>query len=478
MKCDVCSKEVTILQDRCPNCGAPILKGENLPPKKKRGPLIAIIIIVFALAGCGAIWYGINTLSNPNNLMLTSINNLSKESANLFNSFDASFTNFVRNNERIKMDSRINLSIPSSLNLGLNELSLVINYNDYKDLDKSHFVLDLTSDSKPLINLDGAYEKDKMYFKLGDAMKQYYYTKGDYNPLLQVDQAYDYSSLLDICFEVLKEEITSANFQKSDDRLIIGTGEVKVKKYSATITKEEDYKLNEKLVSLIKGNKDALLALGSLNSYTEEETLNYLDSLLEQDETSKDEVAETLNIYVRGMNEVLLTEIVDKNKSLQFYQYDDVEKIVFDETDDEGNVTSMFTCEKEKDHYNIEYKNGEETILSGVVTPSEDGTRLELDFMNNNVVYKLDFMLKEKEITENQKYGVYFDGNVTFAVEGASVTLGIEFDTTFETIENDFDVDLNDAKDIENLSESELLQLQEELLNIPIFSLLTGLITQ
>ena len=109
-----------------------------------------------------------------------------------------------------------------------------------------------------------------------------------------------------------------------------------------------------------------------------------------------------------------------------------------------------------------------------MITPLEDAYQVELSFPDEENSNSFDFTIRKK--ANDLSYAYYIDGKMTFQSQGISFDIGIKTDIVFEEASPFVqDSAMESAKDIDRLTEEELLQLETEINSLSIIQFFQGL---
>lgn len=469
MYCKQCGSSLDSSMKVCPNCGTFVEENSQIKKNNKKPTVIVLIIILFALLGCVAIYFGIHFISSPSNIVLSNISKMNGNISEMLDNSDNPLTVFVNNQKQLSLNSKYEITLDPKLNLGLEKLNLNLDYLDDSEQQKAQINFDLLIDDQQALSLNSLIKEDNLYFKLSDAMKNYYYTASEYFSAFQSLPTNDYRVFGDIIVSVMKKNIQDKDIVTENTTLKVFDQDVKVRKYIYTLTKERITKIFKDMIQEIKENESAMNILVEVTGATKEELLKELDNMSTQLETEISDDSVDFVTYVKGMNEVVATELSDEDTIIRYTDYDNQKEIRLIYEDEYAEKHEMYLDFKKVDN-KWEFKGMILDVnVSGSITEQSEQAIFNLNVDSGTMQVKLDFTSQTKEVEKDSKYTSSMTGEVVLTSSGESITLGFNVDSTLSKGANIND-DTTGAKNIDTLTEEEKLELQQQLMEVPLFS--------
>ena len=468
MKCKVCGQDLTETMTTCPNCGQPVTKADMdyfYPKKKNRGPLLAIVIIGITILVGVLIFFVIRSLSSPKNLMLTSLTKWSENITQYYESNVDELQQFLSSKDAATLDLKLELTLPEAFGLDASSINYHLQFNDYQNLSKNTYNMDFALGEDTIFEWDGMMDDTKHYFRLPEVMDSYYFSEGTYFSLYS-DKNYAFlQSAVNHYVSLLKEKIDDKVITSSEVTSIKDQP-IKAKKYTYALS-EEDYKaFCDEFVQSLKNDQEFMESLSSFVGDQEEAITSFFETL----STVPEGTDFSYSIYVRGMNEVIGWELEEGPTDLCYYQIEGNNAFVI--TDDKDTIKLVWVTGDTDTIFTL-FSN-DEPLMDGMITPLEDAYQVELSFPDEENSNSFDFTIRKK--ANDLSYAYYIDGKMTFQSQGISFDIGIKTDIVFEEAPPFVqDSAMESAKDIDRLTEEELLQLETEINSLSIIQFFQGL---
>ncbi len=434
-------------------------------PKKINTIIIGVITSIFIIAlGIGVFMY-----FNTNSKLI-----LSKSITKLYDNFlNSNNTNNVVSkilqNNNVEVDSNVDIKIKDSTDSlsGIENINFDYKYIEDKENEKGSLFIDSKINNEDFIYLESLMKDNKVYYKIKDIMDTYYYSNYEFISMLNDNSTEDMKYVLDIVKNSIIKSIDDKDLEKSDTQIKIDNKDTKVKKVSLKITTDLVKKIINNSIDNIKNDNKAMDILSKVLEKYKGEVTTYLDSIVStssqiDNSDLKDEVI-VYNMYVKGLNTTVKHEFVIENFKMQYYDYEDVHEISMSS---EGiKILSL------KFEGNESGKISGSMLLSIAVNGeySKDGIKLNLKSIDNSTEIDLDIKNNSKDTNNDEEYN--FDTTVKMSIkEQQEEIINVEVTNkgTLRSGKKVEDIDVSDSKNIDEVSEEELNELQEKIQNIPI----------
>ena len=435
-------------------------------PKKINTIIIGVITSIFIIAlGIGVFIY-----FNTNSKLI-----LSKSITKLYDNFlNSNNTNNIVSkilqNNNVEVDSNVDIKIKDSTDSlsGIENINFDYKYIEDKENEKGSLFIDSKINNEDFICLESLMKDNKVYYKIKDIMDTYYYSNYEFISMLNDNNSTeDMKYVLDIVKNSIVKSIDDNDLEKSDTQIKIDNKDTNVKKVSLKITTDLVKKIINNSIDNIKNDNKAMDILSKVLEKDKGEVTTYLDLIVStssqiDNSDLKDEVI-VYNMYVKGLNTTVKHELVIENFKMQYYDYEDVHEISMSS---EGiKILSL------KFEGNESGKISGSMLLSIAVNGeySKDGIKLNLKSIDNSTEIDLDIKNNSEDTNNDEEYN--FDTNIKMSIkEQQEEIINVEVTTkgTLRSGKKVEDIDVSDSKNIDEVSEEELNELQEKIQNIPI----------
>ncbi len=422
-------------------------------PKKGKGIIIGVIILIIALLGvlAGLLIYKRTIMSNPVSIIENSISLFGKEAKDAIEDYNKE----LKNNKKIQNDI--------SLEVNGNTLDLVTKV----DLEKKQMAgsLDVFLENMDFLNVKGVLVEDAAYFSiLKDSPNNYVYNY-DFSEVFKTlndVEALDpiLANFITYFGDSFKDTVSENDFTESSEKITLEGKLVTAKKHTLII----DKKLIDKLLDNYK-----------TKLVNDEKLMNYLTDLYNKtafEEIDKNDISDTKANIEDAIDEIKDSYVADEELQLSlFVKRADLVKIDFGVDND--NKFEIYV----NDQFDLTLLADGEKVLKLLL--QEKVLKLNMNMDDT----KVDFTL------EDEKYRLNFDDE--FSVNGILKATDDTFELTFNTeIEgteingkliskeshpSDLKIDIpSDALDASDYN-TEII-FEEELETMPLYSLISGLL--
>ena len=433
--------------------------------KKKVMGIVAILII--AVIGCVLIAYGFNVFRSPKNITITTIDTLSKD---LFSGLNQegtieSFYDFMENTDKIRMQADLDITLDEKLGLGFSQIGLDMDYTENKEAQKSSVDMTYALDAQNMA-LSMIFADNKAYMMVKDAFQRYYYEDQEFQSFFANVEYVNYDIFRELFIESLKNSLKDDDFASEKTTITVNGEEVKVTKNSVPLDSAHTTAILEEFYKQIQNNEEAMNILVDVSGETKEDIIASMNDQItaEKENLTDDNTTEsfpTLSVYIKGFNEVLLTELGDEDLKFQYYTYEKTREfsivqtsVVEDELDDYyyDDYEYDYNYDYDYDYYSdysvtttanesgttktstitlkfvatddntteITVTSDGTTIVSGTITGSGAEKTLDLNVTIQSLTFKLTGTVLSEEVSANSEYHTKLDLTATMKIGRAS----------------------------------------------------------
>jgi hypothetical protein len=422
------------------------------PKKKKKGGIVALVILIL-LAAAGYIGYKL--ITSPKFIAVSSINTLTKSFNDTFNGTTTqNLSKFLYNNDKIKATEKLTVDIDPKMGLTTNTYTLSGTYVENVSSKTSSIDAQLTGGTTSILNGNVILNSDKLYFTIKNTLSKYYYQDQEYVSVFNKIDTNNLDVFRKLLIQSLESNIKDEDFTVTNEQLTLSAS-TNVKKYSLALTTDKVATIMTDYFNRIQKDGDAMNILMTTNSMTKDEVSQKLSDIVKDFQTNND-FKSTLNMYVKGLNEVVLVEYGDDTDTVQYYKYDSTQEI---RSIDSKTKKTLFSVKLvlSNNVYNVTVSYDDKDYITGTI--GKDGT-FDLTYdMGNDSKVELKGSYALKEVTENADYMASFDITAilssTYDGETTSYTFGIKNETEFtagDTIDTSV---IKDATSFDEMTEED-----------------------
>jgi hypothetical protein len=398
------------------------------PKKKKKGGIVALVILILLVA---AGYIGYKLITSPKFIAVSSINTLTKSFNDTFNGTTTqNLSKFLYNNDKIKATEKLTVDIDPKMGLTTNTYTLSGTYVENVSSKTSSIDAQLTGGTTSILNGNVILNSDKLYFTIKNTLSKYYYQDQEYVSVFNKIDTNNLDVFRKLLIQSLESNIKDEDFTVTNEQLTLSAS-TNVKKYSLALTTDKVATIMTDYFNRIQKDGDAMNILMTTNSMTKDEVSQKLSDIVKDFQTNND-FKSTLNMYVKGLNEVVLVEYGDDTDTVQYYKYDSTQEI---RSIDSKTKKTLFSVKLvlSNNVYNVTVSYDDKDYITGTI--GKDGT-FDLTYdMGNDSKVELKGSYALKEVTENADYMASFDITAilssTYDGETTSYTFGIKNETEF-----------------------------------------------
>lgn len=431
---------------------------------KKQNRKVTVFAIVLSIISIGLLVVGFLLVSSDKVVMLQSISNLSSKFEKTFDDSDL----------LDKMATSKDLGVKTTLNLTSDyaNANLVFDYLENKDDKKSAFDVEFSMDNQSLLGFDGALANDSVYFYVDDITPTYYYTALEYVSVLSSLEGNDYDKILTLLKETVTDYIDNDEIKKEKVEITYNGKDKKVNKLSYAVTNKVVVEIVTNFFDSLKKDTDLLTKVAQYFGVTNDEFMTGLNNISKQLTYTEVETGLYYNVYYYGFNKIVRYELADASN-----------KLVIEYTVADKEIINLYSDNKVAMSLEV-VDNKNQYDFSGFIKDTEEG--VEIPFTGNLKDDTLTIILEQdsayvklaitstEEIKENNY--IYKNKIVLSGIsEGTEVTVGT-LDINLEYYFNEkVDTDLSNSVEVNQITETDLTTIQNNLMNHPLYQLIMGM---
>ena len=427
----------------------------------KKFILPAIIVAVVAIVGC-LCFFGYRMIfgNNPVKITTKAIRGLKDSIKDAKDDSDGVYE-LVTGDKPFELSSEMEITLPE----GMGKYSLDMLLQADSKSEAGRFDLKAKQSKTEILDLSAILDNSKLYFKLADSMKNYYFidiektlneiTKSvaDLESQLNMEALtlisnYDFTNLIDYAADAVEKSFTKDDFKKSKEEITVNGKDVKATKYTAKIDQKKAVKIAKEFAKKAKDDKDLVKLIATLADVKEKEVVKLFDDLIDAEPENLSDGYILYSVYVSTLGKTLGYGIEIGDVSLIITDKNDVTTITVRSGDYFG---SLEIKEKSDDHVIVTGS------LMGVVT-------VELDIKSD-----LDTIKKNKEYKETT------DIKVTISMMGQNVSASIKSVSKIKQIDKVDTKGTAGAINIEKMSDAQVKTFTKELENSSFYQIINGL---
>ena len=386
---------------------------------------VVIIILVVAILGVAGFFgykYFGSSIS-PKTKVLTSTKDFLEK-----NSFIANTTelySFINNGYTLNLDASVKVKDKTNDLFNFGVAGSIVNNVKSKQL---YYDLNLKSEDKNLISINGIEKDEKLYFKLKDVFNKYYYTEFIY------EEIYNSGSdrLVKDITNGIVESISEEKFVSSNETKTINGKSMNLEKISLSLKESEIIDILINVMSKLKSDEEGLKFIVTEDLSLDEIKKSLDDAIKMLDESKKnitdDKVVLTYNTYLNNNNCMLLEILADEFSFVI-----------------EGYDTGTFN-----------FKADDEDIFKGTFSKDE----ISITLVESNVNFKIKYSINSSSNNIKEVY------NITVTYEEGTILVDLTLDMNDKT--DIPSIDLSGAKDIEDITDEEQEEIIEKLKDLPL----------
>lgn len=436
--------------------------------KKKR--MILFLVLGVAVV-CVIVGVVLLLFRQPKKIFIDHLQKMSNVVLDTLENRENELTTFLDQQEKWKMTNKTILTFDPSLQL--EPLTIDTIYQKDQQDRKQQLQFNLSTAVERLLGLDFYVEDDQFYYRIQDAMEQFYFTTIDLSSLENLSLKDDYRYLFDLFLPCLKNNLSNDSFEQSKGTQEVNKEELQVKKIRLTVDRELLYQIvMDYLNSLIKDEK-ALEIIANWNHSEKENVKNELSRYLEEFEQDTSDTSEVLFTYELALkNNQVISQVFEEDDAKITYQYyEEIATLIYTMND---NDMMRLTIEKDQDTYRLSGSIMGVYTISGTYQNTSDSKVLDLSVSGGDEKV-FTFYLEDRKIEKDQDtYRQEVEGTVMIA----GMLYAINVQNEYQKVDTLDWVDTSNSTSYESLSQEERDALIENFLNVPLFQLFSSLTMQ
>ena len=236
-----------------------------------------------------------------------------------------SFYDFMENTDKIRMQADLDITLDEKLGLGFSQIGLDMDYTENKEAQKSSVDMTYALDAQNMA-LSMIFADNKAYMMVKDAFQRYYYEDQEFQSFFANVEYVNYDIFRELFIESLKNSLKDDDFASEKTTITVNGEEVKVTKNSVPLDNTRTTAILEEFYKQIQNNEEAMNILVDVSGETKEDIIASMNDQITagKENLTNDNTTEsfpTLSVYIKGFNEVLLTEFGDDYLTFQYYTY-------------------------------------------------------------------------------------------------------------------------------------------------------------
>lgn len=415
--------------------------------KKRLAIILSILIVAFAAIGVGLYFYFGSTKSVFTKAVTKSINELLDEDSSMLKDI---------NYNTLSVNTKTDVNVVVDKDKYNASINGDVRYN--KATNKIISDLSLLGNSKKIVDFTAVLDSSKLYIKIKDLMKQFYYLNVPVDSSSTAEEK-DIKYVRELVQKSFFNELKEEDFTKSNEKITLDK-EVSVKKISLKLDSKRINTIMKKVLEDIKKDKKAMSIIQKISKDITEESID--KSIKEIDEEiskldNKDYVLYT--IYVSGSDNVVRHEFSINSSEQQIIN--DYKLIINNYDNNSGYKTRELLLNiKEKTFAKISSVGTSKTtstltIISDVINGSGTITRSD----NEEIIsLKLDMQgMDLGTITFSMKKVSDKEYSFNFNLDAKILTYSAKINSENKILLNAeiTDVDVKNAKEYSTMTEAE-----------------------
>jgi len=381
--------------------------------------------------------------------------------------------------EDISKAEKLKVTTETKLNM-LEQDMIALNGDVYFNGDEMYFYLDSKFLNEDFLNVEALANTEKIYFNFKDAIDQFYYI--DLEPMIDAVDLDQYSVKSDITkkdVEVLTnhleksilQDLKDDDFNKNSETLIFDGKTYNTNKISLNLSTKEIRQIVVNLLENIINDKAAIQVLQKFdNSITAEGLTEILEAFEQESANASDNDVLNISFYIKGFSDLVRVEVLTLNNNIDSVATDNLLVTIDRYKNKDNNDTTKFIFKTNNVVlFDIKLIKLSETLNNFEITVNdgEDIVLLKGDYDKTNESINLNCDL----LYNNEKIGV-----LTYTLLLGTKNKDYKMDVSFKTVDNSIsfitdnnllinesipEIDLDNAKDLNNIDEEESNTLLE-----------------
>lgn len=425
----------------------------------KKFILPAIIVAVVAVVGC-LCFFGYRMIFGDNPVKITSkaIRSLKGSIKDAKEDSDGMYE-LLSGDDAFEISSKTKITLPQEM--GKYDLDVLLQADSKKEAGK----LDLVAkqNKTEILNLSALLSDSKLYFKLADTMKNYYFIdatemikqftdsmaelESSVDPeMLALLSKYDFTKLIDYAADAIDSALSKDDFEKSKEEITVKGKEVKATKYTAKIDQKKAVKIAKEFAKNAKKDKDLVKLIAKLGNVKESDVTKAIDELIDTEPENLGEGYVLYSVYVSSLG-----------KTLGYgFEIEGLGKVVITEKSDVTTIT--VTAGEYYGSLEIDEKSDDHVVISGNLM--------------GMITVEIDIKSDTDTIKKNKEYKETLDIKFTLSAMGQSLEAALSSETNIKKIDKVDTKAIVGAIDIEKMNSAQASQFEREVKKSSIYKLI------
>lgn len=389
--------------------------------------IIGILILVLAAILC----YGYFFRKEPENIYFDMIDYVRDYASDYLTEVSKDLKGPKRITNKITFNLSTNNEELKPFEDAINKFSISAVSEIDKNNKKLSSKVNVDYDEESLINVEALIKDNEAYVKLNDLFDKIIKVsneESDLSSLWKEDNVEDYQTILTELTKIIKNNLKSTFFTKTNEKLNKSGKDIDTIKYVMRLTNNDIYTLELGVLNDIKGNDKLISVIANLLEIDKDAIINQIDEMIENMDTEDTTNEEAIKIT---------TYLNKKTRT--------IEKIVL------GDDTEIFV-DKIKSGYELKLALTDTDNL--VVNINEKDKTLKISYLDN--------FIEINSANKNQSIKVGFD------MEGVTIEASVNIVTTEESISEVEEMDTTGSVNIDDLTESEKERIASKFMEIEI----------
>lgn len=416
-------------------------------------PIILIILggLILLLIAIGIVFrYGI--LNNPVTLTTLALEKVSEKLDD--ERTYGRLAEYFADEDTYEMNLNGKIMLPD--NMGNLSIDTLLQQDNDREVAFMNF--DMKLNNNDLLYLESQMDRQALYLSFKKNANKYYYT----NELSYIEGSeIDFDSFTDKFIESFREVVRKEDFIQSEKEILINDISLKTKEYSLKLTTPLVKSIMERFFTKIEYDRELMHEIARDLNKTEIEIKDSFDATL-NDINIDSELYYNLYVY---KNNVVRFELIDDKNSIVLNDYKNPELNI--NIVDDFNEKATISIKENMRSWVVDI---ESSIIK--ITGSISEEKYDLNIKQEDLELKISGTNDYRVIHDGLK-GV-LKGNITGTQAGNNINVSYEFNINLREIERVNLKDIYNKVDINNMTPSEEAELQKDIKEIPLVSILVG----
>lgn len=423
--------------------------------------VVSVLLFVVAIVMIGS---GVYIMNSSKYLFSTALDGI-------FNYLTDGYTEMserIKNSDNVK---KYKVSTDTVLSDSSNELVSLQGDMYLNAFDKKMYInLNSKLKEEDFVSLEGLVDSEKFYVKIKEVMKNFYYTDltsqssgiVDFSKVENIDSSQllkledkEINLLVKYLKKSILKDLKDSDFKKSSEILKIEGKSYKTNKISLGLSEQEMVSILKNFLTEINKDNNAIKILQKVNKdITKEMIKEIIDSFNNQNLPAQDEIS--ISFYVENFVNIRRIELEEVNSEVDGMANSNV-LLRIDLLERDSFIISLIQGEKEQLRIKSEKVNQTQSkitleindyVINGTYTSTDKSTELNMTYLAEGKEVAT-LSMKTTELTKNKEY------KIDFTVKVPDMEMDFVSKNTILLNEDVPDIDISDAKDMEEMSEEE-----------------------